>query len=189
DYLKRYFKDDFEENILIKNNQTDIKTLTCINEILNSPYLDKLNDLFVESKVLEILANEFFNLHSLKEKPKNQKNIILSDEDIYSLNKAKEILIKTYTNPPSIKELAKQVAINEFKLKSGFKLLFKTTPYSLVRQYRMVEAKNLLLNTDLNISEVSSKIGFKNQGHFTKNFFDSYGILPKEIRKTRKYYY
>ena len=58
---------------LYKNQITDLKSIFCLNEILTSPYTNKLNNLFVESKVLEILANEF-SLLIQSDKKKKRKN-------------------------------------------------------------------------------------------------------------------
>ena len=68
-----------------------------------------------------------------------------------------------------LKKLSKLVAINEFKLKSGFTHLFNTTPYAIVREYRMLSAKDLLHNSGLNINQIASEIGYKkSMGTFRK---------------------
>ncbi len=92
-------------------------------------------------------------------------------------------------NPPSISELAKLVKLNEFKLKYGFKSFYNTTPYTLLFDYRMEKAKELLETSEYNINEISTIVGYKQSSNFTKAFCKKYGVLPKDIMKSRKYYY
>ena len=71
------------------------------------------------------------------------------------------------------------VAINELKLKIGFHKYFNTTPYNLLIEYRLQEAKRLLIASELNINEISKKVGYKYAQNFTKAFGDRFGMPPK----------
>ena len=64
----------------------------------------------------------------------------LSCQDVRCLQHARRILEEQLTEPPSLIELARQVGINDFKLKKGFKVLFETTPYSYLTTQRMIAA-------------------------------------------------
>jgi len=99
------------------------------------------------------------------------------------------LLINNLQNPPSIRELARSVYLNEFKLKKGFKQKFNITPYKFVEQYRMEKAKYLLENEDITISELSELLGYKYQSNFSKVFKQHYKISPRKLMKVKKYYY
>lgn len=178
-------------NLLLENsseilrlNRTNLNTKICLNEIINTNYDDCLGDIFLQGKIFDILYNEFSSI----QKQTNTNKIFLSNFDIAALNKAKDILISSFKNPPSIKELSRAVYLNEFKLKLGFKKLFKKTPFELVREQKMLHAKDLLQNSDMNIFEISNFLGFKHQSHFTKMFYDEFNVLPKDLIKNRKFY-
>jgi len=177
---------DEKYNTIIKNKPTNIKTGLCASEIYNSSFTGTFHELLLESKVLEILLYEFSDI---KASYKDVKELVLSDYDKEALYKAKEILIANMKNPPSIVKLAKMVNLNEFKLKKGFKKLFNITPYNMLNHHRLELAKDLLQNSEMSASEISSEIGFKHQGYLTKCFTQKYGITPKELMKSRKYYY
>jgi len=173
---------------ILKNKITNIQTKICANELFYMKENDILENIFKESKVLEIIYNEFNDIL------KNTKNISLNpvkiDEyDQEALNKAKDILTHSIKNPPSIKELSKQVRLNEFKLKKGFKEKFNITPYKFLEQCRMEKAKYLLENEDININEVSEYLGYKYQSNFSKVFKQYFKVNPKDIMKKRSYYY
>jgi len=163
-----------------------LKTQTLAYDILNSPYTNKLDKLYIESKVLELIHNELATL--LSEKDENT-TIKFSKQDKEAIYHAREILLNSLSNPPSMKELAKIVAINDLKLKMGFRKFFNQTPYSISLEYRLQEAKKLLQTSEMNINEIAEHIGYKHATNFSNIFYKKFGIRPKELMKSRKYYY
>lgn len=170
-------------NKLVSQNDTCAVNKILLNQILSLNVDEPLERLLLESKILELIYNEFSRLKC------PNKNVILDEADKNALQKARQILSKDIKNPPSIKELSKQVRLNEFKLKVGFKSLFGQTPYEFLREERMKRALAMLQGSELNIAEISAATGFKNQSHFSKLFYDYYGTAPKNLMKNRKYYY
>jgi len=159
-----------------------------INDILFSHFYGELNSIFIQSKVLEIIFLEFQNLFSDENLISSVNSLKLDEKDIYAIKKAKEILIQNMKNPPSIIELAKKAKINDFKLKAGFKKVFNKTPYGLLLDYKMSIARKLLTTGDMNVNEVSKYIGYKYSQNFSTAFSKKFGILPKDVMKTKKYY-
>lgn len=175
-------------NMLLKNKYTNHKTSLIANDIYTSPYVGNLERLFLHSKVLELLYTEFNDLSQNESSSKYEK-IKFSDYDIDALHLARDILLNNMKNPPSIIELSKLVKLNEFKLKIGFKKLFDTTPYKYLHDYKMKKAKQLLETSDMNVTEIANEIGYKFLHNFSKVFAQKFGILPKDLMKSRKYYY
>lgn len=52
--------------------------------------------------------------------------------------------------------------------------------------FRMKEAVRLLLKTDLNITDITTELGFSNRTHFYRAFHELYGMTPKEFRNSYK---
>lgn len=171
----------------LKNETTNIKTQVCANELFYMQENNTLSSLYKEIKVLEIIYNEFNDILNKQKEPNH--SIKLDEYDLQALYKAKELLTNNIQNPPSIKELSKSVCLNEFKLKKGFKQKFNITPYKFLEQCRMEKAKYLLENEDININEVAEFLGYKYQSNFSKVFKQYFNINPRDIMKTRKYYY
>ena len=161
----------------------------CANELfyMQDQEDDSLNSIYKESKVLEILYHEFNDI--LNTQRQSHNSLKLDEYDILALNKAKEILRNNIQNPPNVSGLSKQVKINEFKLKNGFRKMFHITPYKYVEQCRMEKAKYLLENDEMNVNEISQVLGYKYQNNFAKIFRKYYKVSPKELMKSRKYYY
>jgi len=170
--------------LLNQSNKINNKQKLILNELLQASYKkDKLQEIYLESKILDLF---YITTNSLKKDLKENNNIYLSTKDIESLNKAKKILIENMTNPPSLKNLAYKSAINEFKLKKGFKQLFNNTVYGLLQEHRLNKAKSLLETKEVNISEASSLVGYKSISHFSKIFKEQFGITPIQIKKTQR---
>ncbi|MDR6784983.1 AraC-like DNA-binding protein [Pedobacter africanus] len=68
------------------------------------------------------------------------------------------------------------------KLKDGFKALFGTTIFGLVRELRMVNARRLLLDEKLQVNEVAEKVGCQHPHHFAVAFRRRFGILPGTLK-------
>lgn len=158
-----------------------------LNEMLSLDIIDnKLKELYLESKLLDLVYN---SINSMEVKT-SKTDLLLSNKDIESLNKAKEILIKNTTNPLSIKQLAYKSAINEFKLKKGFKQLFGNTVFGYLQEHRLNEAKILLESEDININEAATLVGYKSVSHFSKIFKEHFGTTPLQTKKkNNKTYY
>lgn len=61
----------------------------------------------------------------------------LKSEDCDRLYLAQTILRDRLDNPPSLKELAQKISLNECTLKRGFRQLFDTTVFGYLYQQRM----------------------------------------------------
>jgi len=185
DKIIDFFNQD-KEIFELTSHTTNIKSLICANELLNAQN-DDFSFLYTQSKVFEILSYELPKIFNKQENKKS--NVKFSDYDLEALDKARIILTKEYTNPPSISELSKIIKLNEFKLKLGYKARFNETPYKTILNCRMAKGKELLETSDLNVQEIANSLGYKQACNFTKSFIDTYNIRPRDLIKSRKYYY
>ncbi len=184
-FLAKIEKEKFSQSIKVK--KTDTKTKVCALQIYKSLCKSAHDILFIQSKALEILSYEFVDL--FEENSFNEKSIKFSSYDIQALYQAKEIISSNLKDSPSILELSKMVKLNQFKLKYGFKNFFKTTPRNFLIENRMIKAKKLLEESELNISEIANEVGYKQAHNLTSSFVKYYGVKPKDIIKNRKAYY
>ncbi|RXJ89158.1 hypothetical protein CRV01_11120 [Arcobacter sp. CECT 8983] len=185
DLFKSFIKD---ESILSPNPNSQIllQQNILLKELIDINLIEKnTRELYYESKILELTYNTINNLNESSFKSLH----FLNEKDIQALHKAREILINNIHNPPSLKELAYKSAINEFKLKKGFKQLFGNTVYGFLQEYRLNKAKKLLEIDDINISEAAYLVGYKNISHFSTIFKKYFGYSPINIKKKQKKYY
>jgi AraC family transcriptional activator of pyochelin receptor len=96
---------------------------------------------------------------------------------------AQKILVADPGRQLTITALALEVGINTFKLRVGFKQLFKMTIHQYRLDLRLHIAKKLLSETDLTISEIAYKTGFDSRDGFARCFRRRYRESPREWRK------
>ena len=148
-----------------------------IEQIFHCPFHGETKQLYLESKCLELVA---LKLEQLKAKKPNQKrSCYLGSEDIERIHFAKDILVEQLQHPPSLVALARQVSINDYKLKVGFRQVFGTTVFGYLHQHRMAEARRLLAEQQLSVKQVAHKIGYANQSQFAAAFRKQFGMNPK----------
>jgi len=80
-------------------------------------------------------------------------------------------------------QLCKSVGMSRAQLYRKFKSLTDKTVNDYLRTFRLHKAKELLLTTDRNVSEVAFDVGFKNLSHFSKVFTEEFGKNPRDISR------
>jgi AraC family transcriptional activator of pyochelin receptor len=148
-----------------------------IQSILQCDYTGTLKRMYLDSKVPELL------LLSLKNISGNSEIFIkLNTIDIKKLYVAREYILTHLENPCSIRQLAHEVGLNDFKLKNGFKQLFNNTVFGIAHDERLQKARILLLETTSTVLEISVQIGYKNLSNFTAAFKNKFGYPPTALR-------
>lgn len=174
-----HIKDLSSTKILKHANMPTISS-SLSEEIFNFNPNSKIQMLYLQSKVLELIYHEFLPL----EEKKTREYIVFSNYDKNALKKARDIIFSSnLQNPPSTKELSKMVHLNEFKLKFGFKKLYGTSIYQSILTCKMNSAKKMLKNNELNVSEVAKICGYNHISSFSQAFKRHFGINPKSISK------
>ena len=146
-------------------------------QLAHCPYTQAARTLYLKSKALELLS------HVLAEQAPASCRTRLSTYEVECLQKARSLLMANLESPPSLKELAHAVGLNQTKLKKGFKALFGQTVYGYFRTYRVELARQLLLEGEDSISEVASTVGYTNISHFSAAFKERHGVTPSRYRK------
>lgn len=108
-----------------------------------------------------------------------QTDFQLKPDDIERVHYAKEILHANFDNPPSTAQLARQVGLNECTLKRGFRACFNTSIFGYLRQYRMEQAKILLMEGRMNVHQAAQAVGYASQSSFASVFRKTFGVNPK----------
>lgn len=153
-----------------------------INSIRQNRRTGVLKRLFLEAKILELLMLQVEQAE-IRENQLGERAARASVHE--ALYEAKAILEKSLVHPPTIKDLARMVGLNEFSLKKGFREMFQETIYGFVSKVRMQQARELLLEGNLSIHEVSLLAGYKNPQHFTAAFKKHYGLPPSKVAQHR----
>ena len=154
---------------------------TALRDILQCPHQGVTKRIYLEAKALELIALQFTQL--LEQQSVNHAASNLKLADINRLHQAKDILQRNIDNPPSLMKLAQQVGLNDYKLKAGFRQVFKTTVFGYLRDYRMRQAEQLLQETQMSVTEIAYAIGYACPTSFSTAFLKKFGVNPSFYRK------
>jgi len=190
-FIKRYLTDNENEPInflyrklqqelsleLINETPTDALSLYLIEKIVNAKNNEKMNSIISEHRAIEYMIHRFslIDLHNPTEHTPEQIDIA---------GQAKNIILKNYHCPPSVKELASLCGTNDFKLKKIFKKVYQTTIYAYIQKLRLEKANLLLRESFYSVAEIALDVGYKHQGHFSAIFFKAYGVYPKDLKNS-----
>jgi AraC-like DNA-binding protein len=129
--------------------------------------------LYLESKSIELLSVYLGMLQGQR-----LGFCDFSREDIQNLYDARNMLVERMADPPGISELSRLCCINEFKLKKGFKKVFKQTVYEVLRKERMIRAKRLIEERGYSVSNAAYEVGYSSVSRFIAAFKVEYGATP-----------
>ena len=82
-----------------------------------------------------------------------------------------------------ITELGQAIAMSRAQIHRKIKALTGLSTSIFIRSIRLNKAKALLVNTDLNISQVAYEVGFRDPKYFSRTFSEEFGQVPKDFRK------
>ncbi len=86
-----------------------------------------------------------------------------------------------------VSELAREAGMSRSNLLRKVKSLTSLSVSLFIRQVRLRSAMELLKENDLNVSEVSFRVGFSSTSYFIKCFREHYGYPPGELRKNESH--
>lgn len=96
-----------------------------------------------------------------------------------------EFLMKNYQNDIDLKEVAEVAHMAPASVCRFFKSATGLTIFEYLNKIKIDYSCQLLLNTDLNILDISYDCGFNNLSHFNKQFRKFIGITPTQFRQAR----
>ena len=158
-----------------------------LHQYLHCPYEGVMRTLYLESKAVELIVLKLAQIKKMLQEA-NTRNTNgtkrpLTPQDLERVYQAREILLSSMDNPPSLRQLAEQVGIGDYKLKQDFRMAFGMTVFGYLRSHRLEQARQLLTTRTMNVSEVAQLVGYSSLGKFTAAFKKQFGVLPSSIGK------
>ena len=181
DVFCRYSKGEafcLGQNYLTNTNEMN----HILHQIKNAETMGNMRNLYIEAKILELLALQINGFQSSSLQKQVNK---IKKADIDRIHEAKNILLSDINNPLGLNELSKAVGINEKKLKFGFKEVYNQTVFGYLFEYKMKRAQQLLLDTDMSVFEIGVECGYDYPSHFSTAFKRRFGLTPLQFRNSR----
>ena len=112
----------------------------------------------------------------------------INEKDKELLTKCVNIVRENFENPDfDVTALASELCMGRSKLYMQFKQMTGLTPNEFILKVKLDEAMSLLTeHPELNITEISVRLGFSSPRYFSKSFKAFFGIAPQGVRSKKE---
>ena len=113
---------------------------------------------------------------------------IITDEADQRFREKMEAIVALRMGDPdfNVDTLAAQLKMGRTKFYGKMKEFTGMSPNTYLQTERLKKAAELLIEGDLNVTEVSYKVGFQSPTYFYKCFKEKYGVPPSKYGKQKK---
>lgn len=176
--LMELFRDVNGTQMFYHKSHYSLEIAKFMEEFTECDLTDFMKTVYQEGKAYEILSHQLQQY--LDDLNGSGKHKILRQATLSKVEQAAEIIHDELNQMDNIVSLAKRVGLNQTTLQVGFKRLYNVSVNEYIRNYRIEKTKEYLENTDMNITEISYKVGINSRSYLSKLFKDKYNITPKE---------
>ena len=112
-----------------------------------------------------------------------------AEQEPISHSRISKVLAYIHENPfreYSMAELVQQAGVKKSLLLKNFRSVTGTTPLRYITDLRLEQARDLLTETDLQISQISEQCGFADPFYFSRCFKKRFSISPTRYRENNR---
>lgn len=150
------YRDIFISLCTLYNNSLDIDRL-----MIHSLILKLIHSLYSDSRYIH-----------------HQGKLRSSNYDI--IERAIDYISENYTQNLQLEDIAKYVSLSPVYFHNSFKAATGKTPHQYLSEVRIKKAANLLVSTDLSLSQIAYECGFSSQSYFSYAFKKTMNLTPRE---------
>ncbi|MCP5303122.1 MAG: helix-turn-helix domain-containing protein [Pseudomonadales bacterium] len=183
-YFKQFKKNYPKVKLETKRFITSTDNLFCAGRI-NS--ITNLMIHFIEQFYCQDVARQI-ERHFAHEIKQSYESIFYSfdEQSVHhdeAIIQAQQWMLRNYPNEFKLQTVADQFDMSLRTFNRRFKLATGNTPIAYLQKIRIGTAKDLLRESNLDIAEISVKVGFNDPGYFASLFKQRVSLSPREYRK------
>lgn len=137
-----------------------------------------LRRLMMEGAVLQLLALQASAAGAVTPR----RGLGLSARERAATYEARERLVSDMRNPPSLAALAAAVGLSEKRLNAGFRELFNTTVFEVLRDVRLEHARKAL-GEGVSLKVIAHRVGYGHVSNFIHAYRTRFGAPPRASMK------
>ncbi|PKD21668.1 hypothetical protein APR41_01395 [Salegentibacter salinarum] len=170
--------------ILLTANKQEEKKLfalkTGVSDYITKPFnfeslLSRVKNLIAQRKAFQSAYSKKINIE--------EKEITIESQEEKFIRRVLNVIEENIGNPEfSVESLSCQLGVSRTFLYNKLVTKMEKSPQELIRDIRLSRGKELLIKSNLTISEIAFEVGFNNPKYFTKNFKKQFHILPSQYR-------
>jgi AraC-like DNA-binding protein len=98
------------------------------------------------------------------------------------LHRTRDLLAARCEEPLTLHDAAYEACLSPFHFHRLFSQAFGRTPHEFLTERRMEQAKRLLTQSDLSVTEICFELGYSSLGSFSSLFQKTVGCTPTDYR-------
>lgn len=174
---------NYHNHAMLKlSNNYSFKRLNSICEIIEVEMQQQQPDYGIVSHLLSSL---FVMIESERNKSTHNENALASTQNT-TLQNFLKILEANYQRQVGVEFYAEKLFMSARNLNLICKNILQQTVTEIIETRKLTEAKNQLINTNKNISEIGFNLGYNEKAYFTNVFKKKTGQTPTEFRVEMK---
>lgn len=150
-----------------------------LDSLLHCPYEGSMKQLFMLSKAIEVLVIQAETYHQTLSNGAKSRH---TSHQAKQLEEARRYVEHHIQNPPTLTALAREVGLNEYTLKRGFKETFGKTVFGYLADVRLQRAQELLTHSTESVAAIALLLGYSSSQHFSTAFKQKMGVSPSQAR-------
>ena len=115
----------------------------------------------------------------------HRHNTFEDQEAAQQIQKAKVIMMEKFGQGVSPTDVADAINMGYSKFRRLFKAYTGYAPLQYIQELRLQRSKELLLNTNLSLTEIADEVGYDNADYFSTAFKKKNRVTPAAYRKKR----
>lgn len=174
-----HFYADFSDNINYPLSSADcLQKLDTLCTIMQDEFRAQQPDfIMIKYLLLALLAKL-----EAEDKNKFRSESNSGNTQLISFNNFLKIVAENYKRPEGVEFYADKMNMSVRNLNLICQAIFNKSVSEIVETRKLIEARQLLLNTSLSISEIGYELGYNEKAYFTRVFTKKTGLTPTEFR-------
>lgn len=189
DEVKKMMKEHFDVDLNIieeKLEKIKIYSILRIDKELNHICEEIYNLLCIGNRgTIRLKTIELLNYISSIDFSFEEKYQVFSKECIEKTKAVRDYLIENSSKKFTIAHICRKFDITSTLFKKCFKELYQYPPHEYLDRIRISGAAELLVETDMNILDISVEMEYSSPSNFSRKFKSVYKMSPLEYRKNQ----
>lgn len=192
-YIEDLFINNVKTGVLLESlYQMTVQIAMLLQEIKKEYKLENHGSLHNLPDLLETIyqSDDIFGIKALFISEINEMIRYLHEEDSQYTPVVRQIMDevqKNYKEDMNLKTLAYKYHMNASYLGQIFQKEVGCSFTQYLSNKKIEIAKELILNTNLKISEIAKQVGYPDTSYFYRKFKQHYGVAPLSLREMKKY--
>jgi AraC-like DNA-binding protein len=169
---------------IIHINDTDLKQFSWLKSITDLIIQEAGKELSGSNIIVNKLGEVLF-IHLLRvyiEKNKSTKGFVAAIQD----DRISKVLKEIHSSPQNnwqLNSLARIAGMSRTSFINRFKVLIGDTPFTYLTQWRLLQARELLIESDFSIGEIAERVGYQSEAAFNRVFKEKVNQTPLKFRQ------